>query len=314
MTGSSGFIGRWVSSALHASGATCIGIDTKQATSSETHNVDILDEAALREVFASEAPDYVIHLAARCDLHGATLEDYKANIEGVRSLCRVVSQTASVKRVIYTSSQLVCKVGHVPEHPEEYCPDTVYGASKVRSEKIVRSENGGGVEWCITRPTTAWGPGMGPHYRQLLRYLERGRYFHSGEGALYKSYGYVENMAHQYVKLLEADSSLVNGKTFYLADYEPLSLRNYIDRLALELGARRPPKIPLSAARTLALIGDFLNRLGFSFPYNSFRLRNIRTEYIFDMSATRNVCGELPRTFDEGIRETVRWYKETERA
>jgi nucleoside-diphosphate-sugar epimerase len=85
-------------------------------------------------------------------------------------------------------------------------------------------------------------------------------------------------------------------------------LRDYANLLADELGVKHAITVPLPCAKVIALCGDLLNACGLRFPYNSFRLNNIRTEYTFDMSKTRAVCGDLPRTFEEGVRETARWY------
>ncbi|MFK9714751.1 NAD-dependent epimerase/dehydratase family protein, partial [Escherichia coli] len=84
------------------------------------------------------APDAVVHLAARIDLDEKTdLSGYTANIEGVENLVEAIRRTPSVRRVIWTSSQLVCRVGYVPTSDTDYKADTLYGKSKVRTEEIV---------------------------------------------------------------------------------------------------------------------------------------------------------------------------------
>ncbi|WP_171257638.1 NAD(P)-dependent oxidoreductase, partial [Acinetobacter baumannii] len=79
-----------------------------------------------------------------------------------------IRRTPSVRRVIWTSAQLVCRVGYVPTSDTDYKADTLYGKSKVRTEEIVRSSDGAGREWCLARPTTVWGPGMSTHYQRFL--------------------------------------------------------------------------------------------------------------------------------------------------
>lgn len=314
ITGSSGLIGRWVGQLYDSTGISWAGFDRKPILSgqgSEVHyEADLLDADALKLAVAEYAPTHIVHLAARCDLNGKELVDYDANITGVRNLCSAIREVATVKRVVYTSSQLVCKVGHVPMSDTEYCPSTVYGESKVRTEEIVREENGGGVTWCLARPTTVWGPHMSEHYQSVLAHVKKGTYFHSGGGELFKSYAYAENIAYQYNQLLMAPEAQIDKKVFYMADYEPLSLRKYVNELADAMGVRRPITVPYRLAKLLAVTGDALNALGVNFPYNSFRLKNIRTEYIFDLSATKAVCGALPKTFEDGIQETAHWYLE----
>lgn len=314
VTGSSGLIGRWVIDRLKEEGHQVVGLDIAQAPlparMDERIVCDILDRPALISAVRRISPDALIHLAARIDLNETrNLNGYAANIDGVHNIIEAVRQTPTIRRAVYTSSQLVCRVGHVPMADTEYCPNTLYGQSKVLTETIVREEDGGGVEWCLTRPTTVWGPYMSPHYQNMLRLIRKGLYFHCGKGKLNKSYSYAGNIAHQYVRLLTAEVALIHRKTFYLADYQPLSLRDYADGLAREMGAPRIRTVPLAVARLLAATGDALNVCGFRrFPFNSFRLNNILTEYQFDLAKTKEVCGPLPYTMEEGVKLTASWF------
>lgn len=312
VTGSAGLIGRWIGKRLDLAGIEWVGLDRDEKLTGQGctkhYRIDLCDRDALQLAFEDSQPTAVIHLAARCDLDGKTLEDYEVNRGGVSGLCEIIEQTSSVARAIYTSSQLVCNVGYVPRSDTDYCPHTVYGESKVETERVVRQQDGGGVEWCLARPTTVWGPHMSEHYQSLLNHIRKGTYFHSGSGALYKSYSYAENIAYQYYRLLIAPVTEIHKQVFYVADYEPLSLRDYANSLADEMSVKRSITVPLPIAKCIAITGDLLNACGIRFPYNSFRLKNIRTEYIFDMSKTQGVCGDLPKTFEEGVRETVEWY------
>lgn len=318
VTGCAGFVGQWVCKALLENDHEVIGLDrVKNSRIVEVpfYQVDILDQEALREVFRETKSDLVVHLAARTDLdEKKDINGYAANIDGVRHVLEAVKETESVRRVIITSSQLVCRVGYVPRDDLDYCPNTLYGQSKVLTEQITREMDGGGKEWCLTRPTTVWGPWMSPHYQKMLSLIEKGRFFHSGRGKLFKSYAYAGNIAYQYLRFLSAPREMIHGRTFYLADYEPLSLREYIDGLAAAMGEKKVPTIPLSLARVLGLVGDILILFGFArFPFNSFRLRNILAEYQFDMSQTKIVCGELPYSFVEGVRATAEWWQKGNR-
>lgn len=314
ITGSSGFIGRWVVNRLKKEGYHAIGLDKTPppvpSSMDEYIICDILDQSALISGVRRVSPDALIHLAARIDLNETrNLDGYAANIDGVRNVIEAVRQSPTIRRAIYTSSQLVCRVGYVPKSETDYCPNTLYGESKVLTEKITRDMDGGGKEWCIVRPTTVWGPYMSNHYCRLLRLIRKGRYFHCGQAMLFKSYSYAGNTAHQYWKVLIAPPNEMHQRTFYFADYSPLALREYTNGLAKELNAPRIPTLPLVCAKSLAFMGDILNKMGWkSFPFNSFRLRNILTEYQFDLSATERVCGDLPYCFENGIKATANWF------
>ncbi len=314
VTGSSGFIGHWLVEQLKKEGYRVIGLDKVPPTQSlnidEHIDCNILDKNRLLNEVKRVAPDALIHLAARTDLDEVRdINGYADNIEGVQNVVEAVRKTSTIQRAIYTSSQLVCKVGYVPVSDTDYCPNNLYGESKVFTERIVRDEDGGSVEWCLVRPTTVWGPYMSLHYQSMLRYIRKGIYFHAGNSKLYKSYSYAGNIAYQYSRLLKAESGDIQRETFYLSDYEPLSLRDYADGLAVEMRSPKIMTVPLPFARLLALTGNMLNKCGLKqFPYNTFRLNNILTEYMFDMSKTQAICGPLPYSQSQGLRQTAEWF------
>lgn len=314
VTGAAGFIGRRVSEELRRGGAFVVGIDRNPdmaAAGGPVLACDLLDRARLIETLHNAAPDAIVHLAARTDLdEKAGISGYAANIEGVANLIDATRATPTVKRCLYTSTQLVCRVGYVPRDEADYCPNTLYGQSKVQGEEIVRRADGGGVEWCLLRPTTVWGPGMSAHYRRFFGYVRAGRYFHVGGRALHKSYGYIGNIAYQYRRFLEAPAAAINRRVFYLADYEPIDLVAWIDAFRRALDAKPIPTLPIPVARVLAWAGDLAGMAGVRrVPFNSFRLRNILTEYRFDPAPTEAVCGPLPYTTAQGVSETVAWLR-----
>lgn len=316
VTGSAGFIGSWVCTALRARGYAVAGLDSRHhapaAEIDKELHCDLLDQGALLRHVKEWQPRFLIHLAARTDLREKTdLAGYEANIGGVRNLLHAIRATGSITRAVFTSSQLVNRIGHVPSSMDEYSPSTLYGQSKVLTERIVKETAGGGVDWCLVRPTTVWGPGMSRHYQTFLALILKRRYFHCGRARLLKSYSYVANIAAQYSALLVAPASSIHGRTLYLADYEPISLREYADDLASQMGARPIPTIPLPLARLLGRFGDIAELLtGRHMPLNSFRLNNILTEYVFDLKPTERICGPLPTNYAAGIRETARWFLE----
>jgi GlcNAc-P-P-Und epimerase len=315
VTGIAGLIGRWTAEALHREGDEVIGLDRlplgEDIPCAEHYRCDLLDGDAVRQALRKSKPDAVIHLAARTDLaETRRLEGYAANIDGVRLLIEAIRSTPSVQRSVFTSSQLVCRVGHIPRTMEEYCPNTLYGQSKVLTERIVRKTEGGGREWVLVRPTTVWGPHMNRHYRRMLQLIQKGYYFHCGRGRLLKSYAYAGNIASQYVSLLRAPTERVAGRCFYLADYDPLSLRDYANALAVGLGAPLIRTYPLPVVRSMATVGDGLNALGWrQFPFNTFRLGNILSEYVFDLTETEAACGRLPYRWEEGVEATCSWFR-----
>ena len=316
VTGCCGFIGGHLMKSLASDDYKPLGVDIRPPRTGAMlgwsfAECDILDAVKLRSTVIDFAPEVVVHLAARTDVDGQSIDDYSANVEGTGNLVAAVAAAGTVRRVLFASSQLVCRVGYVPRSDTDYCPVNPYGESKVLSENIIRENMSQAITWCLLRPTTIWGEGMSSHYQRFLGHLQAGRYFHFGKGPLFKSYGYVGNTVYQIMKFMNIDSEQIHGKAFYLSDYEPLSLTMWINRLAQGLGAAPPRSVPVAVARFLGLGGDMINWMGLkTFPLNSYRVRNILTEYRFDMKETQRICGALPFTIEQGVSRTVGWFKE----
>jgi nucleoside-diphosphate-sugar epimerase len=150
---------------------------------------------------------------------------------------------------------------------------------------------------------------MNPHYLRFFQLIRDGRYFNVGRGPTRKSYGYVGNTVEQYRALMEAPLDAVCGRTFYLADYEPLALEDWAEGFRRALGAPTIRTIPKPFAMLVARIGDVVASVRPGFPFTTFRLTNVLTEYQANLGPMREVCGALPFSVDEGILATVAWLR-----
>jgi len=314
VTGGSGFIGTNLVQFLADRGCEVLNFDCKVPLNGRHGKYhlrgEILDPVALQSAIRSFQPDLVVHLAARCDLDGSTKAEYAANTIGVRNVISAIHSAGSVKRVVFSSSRYVHSTAVQPQRDDEYSPFTNYGASKAEGETIVRS-CGLGIPWVIIRPTSIWGPWFGIPYRGFFDAVRKGLYAHPRGERLYKTYGYVGNIVHQIWKFISAPADKVKGRTFYVADYQPLEIRETAEIIRETFGAPPIRDIPVVALRTLAKAGDGFKRLGWNNPpLTSFRLNNLRTQMVYDMSATQDVVGPCPFTLKEGVRATVDWIKQ----
>ena len=315
ITGSSGFIGTATLNRLVSAGHDVFGIDLKDPHPSTSKHqfrrVNILDQENLKNVFVEFRPHAIIHLAAHMSLRQSVDHEhrYRANTLGTKHLIECIRNCDSVKRAIYTSTKYVYRHGE-PQGPRDYLPDSHYGESKVTMEKTIWDEDGGGVSWCITRPTTIWGPGMSFHYKRFLRLVEKGWYVHIGGGRFKKSMGYVGNAAMQHLKLLEADRDLVHQKVFYMTDYEPVLLKEWVEGFGRAFEKEKFLSIPRPIAMMFCRFGDIVQRCGLKrFPFTSFRVRNLTESETCDATLTEKVCGPLEYSVEEGVDETVKWYR-----
>jgi GlcNAc-P-P-Und epimerase len=315
ITGGSGFIGTNLVEYFASLGWKVLNLDIKSPRNPAHINywqkLDIVDRDELLRIFHEFRPDYVLHFAARTDLgEKDNLSGFAANIQGVRNIIDAIKSTPSIKRTIFTSSQLVCKVGYQPETDEDYCPNTSYGHSKVISEQIIRASGDMGSSWAIIRPTSIWGPWFDIPYRTFFMTINKGFYVHSGQTQTIKKWGFVLNSVHQVYKLLFAPESAIHTKTFYLADYSPLILKDFANLVQKEMGAKKIITLPVWLMKLFAKSGDVLKLLFWkNSPLTSFRLNNIITNEIQDNVSLEAITGDLPYTYQEGIEETVDWLK-----
>jgi len=271
------------------------------------HRCDILDSAKLTETMRAIAPTVVIHLAARTDLdRDASVRDYAANTLGVENLVTAINDTSSATRLLVASTMLVCRLGYAPRSDTDYCPTTAYGESKVKTETIVR-RSVRTCTWTIVRPTTIWGPWHTRLRSEFLERVKRGHYVHPAGKSCERSYGYVGNVVHQLIALVESETALVQRRTLYVGD-PPIRLEDYVDGFHQRLRGKPAPRIPYPVFRLAALAGDLLSRFGVKrVPLTSYRLSNMTTTHRIDLGPTLAITGENPFGLTASIDATCQW-------
>jgi len=314
ITGASGFIGTNAVDIFsqHANAILNYSLHPPLKTEQKQYWLagDILDAAATKAAFQQFQPDRVLHLAARaeCDENTTVEKGYGVNTQGTQNILDAIRETPSVERVIITSSQFVCASGRLPKNDTDYFPETVYGQSKVITEKLTREANLP-VCWTIIRPTNIWGPWHMRYRREFWRVVERGLYVHPGHRPVIRSYGYVKNVVYQIQKIFEAPRELVHAKTIYLGD-RPIDLFDWVDGFSRALTGYKARVVPRPLMHALAILGDIPSRLrGKPFLINSSRFRSMTTSYETPMEQTFQLFGENPYNLQDGIKETAEWLR-----
>lgn len=314
VTGGSGFIGTNLVEHFIKQGHEVCNLDLVAPRHPEHaafwRRVDLLDAPALQQAVAEFDPEWVLHMAARTDLGGATMSDYPANTTGVSNLIAALKPLSSLKWVGFASSMLVCRIGYRPSSEVDYQPSTAYGESKIEGELRVRREAGQAFPWTILRPTSIWGPWFGPPYRDFFEVVERGVYVHPRGRRIRRNYGFVLNSVYQIDQLAKAGGAHQVGRTIYMGDYEPIELKAWGDQIQKQLGTRRIREMPMIVFQVLAKLGDLLKAMGKpGFPMNSFRLNNLLTECLLDTDPIRSVAGPLPFDMPKAVAITCQWLK-----
>ena len=313
VTGCSGFIGKEVSKFFLSQNYKVYGLDkvkSKNIDRIRFFKCDIMNKNNLLKIFKEVNPHLIIHLAAKADLKSNDLNYYKENYLGTKNIIDAANLVSSIKRIFFTSTLLVNKIGTNNNQFLFYNPNTKYGESKVLMEKVIRLSECK-FDWCIIRPTTIWGDNIQNHFKTLLNLIEKKLYFHTGYKKIYKSYGYVKNSAFQIYKLANTKNYLFNRKIYYISDYESVELKEWINKISnLLIGADVKITLPTFFAKFLALIGDTFLVFGFKgFPIQSFRLNNILVNFKVNTSCLKKVCGRLPYNLNDSVISFVNSYK-----
>jgi nucleoside-diphosphate-sugar epimerase len=312
VTGGSGFIGaNFINEANRRCGDEILNLDLAppkfEPNTQIYRNCDLLDREAVERCFGEFQPTHVVHFAGRTDMFGSELGDYVANHVGTEHVIAAIQRTPSITNAVFTSSQFVVGPGSLPDHDEYFRPHTIYGQSKVLSEKAVR---GADLEcaWTIIRPTNIWGRWHPRYPSEFWRVLKQGRYFHPGGRRVTRCYGYVGNVVNQVLTILAREDGSLNGRVFYVGD-APIDLFDWTNAFSMELTGRPVRVVPSTALKALAKVGDFVVRSGGKFPIFSSRFRSMTEDYVTPMDATFAALGPSRISLETGVRETVSWLR-----
>lgn len=317
ITGGSGFIGSYlIDVLLQYKTFKLLNVDITEPTEKEHtpywHRLDILEKEKLIAVFNEFKPMYVVHLAARTDTEPENvLEDYKTNTIGTANVLGAIKACGTVERLVITSTQFVHQYQGLPKHDEDFAPHTVYGESKVITEKLTRAAELNCC-WTIIRPTNIWGPRHPRYPTEFWRVLKKGKYIHPGKKPVIRSYGYVGNVADQIIKILTKEKEKIDKQVFYVGD-DPVNLYDWANGFSLVLNKRTVRVVPRLMVRALALTGDLLRLFRMKFPITSSRYRSMTNSNTAPMEKTFKVLGYPKYTLNMGIEETVSWLKQQDK-
>ena len=315
VTGGSGFIGTNVCERLLHQGVQLLNLDIapprNAAQAAIWRPLDICRAAELGQAVNAFGPEIILHLAARTDLDGKSRHDYAANTLGVESMVDAALACKTVRRVVFASSRLVCKIGYTPTGETDYCPTTAYGDSKVAGEQIVRARASSAPwDWIQVRPTSIWGPWFGVPYKLFFDAVARGRYVHPRGVSILKSFGFIGNTVQQLMAIASAEKILIDRKTIYLADYPPIQVSAMAALIREELGIAPGKEVPMAVLQGIARLGDAAKTMGWKHPpLTSFRLANLITPMVYNLAPLQAIAGPLQFDLADGVRQTVAWMR-----
>jgi 2-alkyl-3-oxoalkanoate reductase len=322
ITGATGFVGSHLAQACAARGW---GVRALARPGSDTAALegqgiavvrgDVTDPPSLPE--AVRGVDVVFHCAAKVGDWGP-VEDYRAvNVEGLRNLLEAC-RDLPLKRFVHFSTLGVYAARHhhgtdESEPPPERHVDG-YTQTKVEGERLALGyQREHGVPVVVLRPGFVYGPRDRTVLPRLIDNLRRGQVRYLGGGGRALNTIYVGNLVE--AALLAAEKPGAVGQVYNLTDGEPVTKRQFIETIADGVGAARPARpVPLVVARLLAWwMERGARRRGDPKPpkLTQARLKFLGLNLDFSIEKAKRELDYRPRwTFEQGVAETLGWYKQ----
>jgi nucleoside-diphosphate-sugar epimerase len=319
VTGANGFIGRALCKRLLAEGWRVRG-----AVRSKVGRVALPAGIEAVSIGAIDADtewgeslgdiDTVVHLAARVHVMDDAASDPLAayrqvNVEGTKCLA-IAAANAGVKRFVYISSVKVNgektevrgQEGELKEAFSEKdvpAPQDPYAVSKWEAEQVLNDIAGErGLEVVTLRPPLVYGPGVRANFLRLVKLVKLGVPLPFGCVKNRRSLIYVGNLVDAIVTCMTNPNAA--GKTYLVSDGEDVSTPDLIRRIAAASN-RRVLMLPVPVW-VMRAAGRMIGR--------SEELERLFGSLTVDISKIHSELNWYPPfTMEDGIRETVFWYK-----
>lgn len=313
VTGSSGFIARFLIPDLAAKGHAVIGIDKRIGPAFGDYfrfvHGNILDDGAVAS--AMPGVDLIIHLAAEHKDFGVPESLYhQVNVDGTEKLLQHAARH-QIRDFIFLSSVAVYGDSRVPTTEAlAPAPDSPYGRSKLLAEQRIEAWAAQAPErkGVIVRPTVVFGPHNYANMYRLIQSVARRRYVGVGDGANIKSIGYVENIAAAAMFLMER---MQPGVAIYnYADSPHMPTNDLIACIATNLRVKVPSlRIPKPLALACALPLDVIAKATKKdLPLTAKRIAKFTNSTHHQAEKILRAGFAPPYSLETGIQKTIAWY------
>ena len=302
VTGGAGFIGSHISAELLKRGHQVrvadnfvTGYRHNLRDGVELMEADLADPEAARR--AVEGIDYVLHEAAIPSVPRSVanpVESHKANVDATLNML-VASRDAKVKRLVFAGSSSV--YGDTPSLPKRedmpHSPLSPYALHKQLGEQYAQMFTRlYGFETVTTRYFNVFGPRQDPSspYSGVISLfikalIEGTQPVIYGDGGQTRDFTYVANVVDGVLR--GAETPGVGGEVFNVATSTRVSLNELLEVLKKIIGSNVQP------------------------IYKEARAGDVRHSQA-DISKAQQMLGYQPTVgLEEGLRETVAWYKST---
>lgn len=283
LTGSSGFLGRHIQSALQKHTVFTIG---RAACNNLICDLSV-DVPSFPNLF-----DIVVHCAGKAHSIPKSAAEkqafFEVNVKGTANLLQ--SLTANLPRCFVLISSVavygLTKGNDVNESAPLLATDA-YGLSKIQTEQMVLDWcNKNGVKCSILRLPLLVGLNPPGNLGAMINGIQKGYYLNIAGGKARKSMVFAADVASAILRV----ASL--GGIYNLTDGQHPSVAELSNAIAASLHRAQPINLPLWPIKALALLGD---ALGAKFPVNSPKLAKLSSDLTFNDQAARKQFNWSPK-------------------
>jgi nucleoside-diphosphate-sugar epimerase len=308
VTGGSGFIGtNFIQYYRNYYEIINVDIAAPKLSSQQVYwkKCDILDKNRLDSIIHRFKPNVVLHLAAKADLGGKSLEYYSVNFTGTEILLDSLRSCGALEHVLIASTMLAPVERNIESTNNNSSIASLYATSKWMTETVVM-EHDSEYKKTIFRPTSIWGPYMeNSSYYSFIKLIARKIYVTPPESSSSrKSMAFVQLACEQIEYLINRSDG---EKIYYLSDVEPTNICVWANELAKNLGVRKPLSINLNILFVAAKFCDVLRWLGLTIPFGTYRFMNMTKDRIIP---SRDIVPLQSRiTLSEACSITIQWFR-----
>jgi len=277
----------------------------------EFYDCGLTDVASLKKVF--EGADYIFHIAG---VVGARQPEmfYKGNVETTRIVLDAALNINSIQKILITSSLAASAPTVFGQPVTEATPSnpvSIYGKSKVAQEKLSQ-EYMDKLPIVIIRPPVVYGP-RDTEVLLLFKTIKKGLLALIGSKEKYLSLVHVRDLVGG--MLLAATSEKAKEQTYFLGSVPAEYGYSQLSQAIADTLGKKPFKIhlPHALVYVAGAVAQFFGKFSSKPP-------TLHIEKAKEMSCESWSCssekaiqdiGYQPSvTLEEGLRETVNWYRE----
>jgi len=313
ITGATGFIGSNLAESLRAGGARVHALVRDPSRLRYLAGLDV----QLLEGDLFRVPELPAGLTSVFHLAGLTKSlkpepYYTVNRDGTASLIEAILRQGLKPGFVYLSSFSAAgpsAPGAIRKESDAPAPMTPYGKSKLAGEAEVLARRGA-LHVAVARVGAVYGP-RDAEFAKYFRLVKRGFLPLPGRNTTPLGLCYVKDLARGLEVL--ASHPAAAGEIFNLGDPVVTSLEDVGLRVGAILG-RKPRKIvvPVPIVHAVALAGEAVARLTGRVTIINRQKFNEYTQpgWVADVGKAKDLFGfETKFSLDDGLRETVDWYR-----